>query len=87
MTDEYATFILNNGETYLFAKNKEQHIECVKPTWNEDYKTAAALKQGIIPTGTVLKVEGWIENLYGRYIEVIYNGTLYYVNASNFNYV
>lgn len=87
MKDEYATFILNDKQTYLFTKNKNQYIESVRDIFNEDYKTSITQKQDLIPSGTILKVEGWIENLYGRYLEVIYNNTLYYVDASNFNYI
>ena len=49
---------------------------------DEDWKTAIAQNKEIIPKNTELEVTGVIYNCYGRWLEVIYNNSLYYIDPS-----
>lgn len=90
---------LHDGKDYIFDFNsynnwitfkKSRRIWKVKATKDisdEDWKTALAQNKPSIPTGTELQVVGVLENLYGRYIEAYYQGSLYYINPRDVDYV
>ena len=54
---------------------------------DEDWKTAMAQNKEIIPKNTELEVIDVIDNCYGRWLEVIYNNSLYYIDPSKVEYI
>ena len=62
---------------------KVRTIESVK---DEDWKTAITQNKKIIPSNTELKVLNVINNFYGRWLEVIYDNSLYYINPLKVEY-
>ena len=54
---------------------------------DEDWKTAIAKHKETIPANTELEVLGVLENFYGRWLEVIYNNSHYYIDSSNVEYL
>lgn len=53
---------------------------------NEDWKTQLAKGYGNIPKGARVQFEGTIQNFYGEFASVRYNGIHYYVKQSNLEY-
>ena len=49
---------------------------------DEDWKTQAAQGYSNIPKGAEVQYLGMMNNLYGHYAEVRYNGRHYYVNPN-----
>lgn len=47
---------------------------------DEDWKTAAAQKKEPIPAGAKVKITGTLQNMYGDFVKVEYNGTRYTVD-------
>ena len=54
-----------------------------RTVWNEDYKTAIAKKQGVIPKNEEVKIIEKFRNLYGVYYLVEYQNESYYINVSD----
>lgn len=46
---------------------------------DEDWKTATAQKKPTIPAGAVVKITGTLQNMYGDFVKVEYNGVKYTV--------
>lgn len=46
---------------------------------DEDWKTAIAQKKPTIPAGAVVKITGTLQNMYGDFVKVEYNGVKYTV--------
>lgn len=46
---------------------------------DEDWKTAIAQKKPTIPAGAVVKITGTLQNMYGDFVKVEYNGAKYTV--------
>lgn len=46
---------------------------------DEDWKTALALHKGDVPKGAEVYIQKMIQNLYGCYLVVKYNNSVYYV--------
>lgn len=68
--------------TYLKFK-----VRTVKDCINEDWKTAIAHNQKRIPAGTELEVKDILWNLYGKFIEVDYDGERYSIDPKNVEYI
>ena len=62
-------------------------IKTLMSIQDEDWKTAIAQKKETIPKNTELEVTGVIDNCYGRWLEVIYNNSLYYIDPSKVEYI
>ena len=62
-------------------------IKTLMSIQDEDWKTAIAQKKETIPKNTELEVTGVIYNCYGRWLEVIYNNSLYYIDPSKVEYI
>ena len=62
-------------------------IKTLMSIQDEDWKTAIAQKKETIPKNTELEVTGVIYNCYGRWSEVIYNNSLYYIDPSKVEYI
>lgn len=54
---------------------------------NEDWKTAIAHHQPRIPEGTELEVKDILQNFYGKFIEVDYQGDRYSLDPKNVEYI
>ena len=54
---------------------------------DEDWKTAIAHHKETIPANTELEVLNVLNNFYGRWLEVIYNNSHYYIDPSNVEYL
>ena len=62
-------------------------IKTLMSIQDEDWKTAIAQNKEAIPKNTELEVTGVIDNCYGRWLEVIYNNSLYYIDPSKVEYI
>lgn len=62
-------------------------VRTIESVEDEDWKTAILQDKKIIPANTELKVLNVINNFYGRWLEVIYNNSLYYINPLKVEYV
>lgn len=51
---------------------------------DEDWKTFIAQKKPYINKGDRVKFKGFLNNFYGKFMEVYFNDMLYYVNESDF---
>lgn len=51
---------------------------------DEDWKTFIAQKKACINKGDKVRFKGFLNNYYGRFMEVEFNGSLFYVNESDF---
>lgn len=54
-----------------------------KEVQDEDWKTAVTQRKKPIPAGATVEVEGIIQNMYGTYVEVIYNNTRYSIQPAD----
>ena len=57
-------------------------VRTVVDVYDEDWKTAIAQHKEIIPANTELEVLNVLTNFYGRWLEVIYNNSHYYIDPS-----
>ncbi len=62
-------------------------VRTIESVEDEDWKTAILQHKKIIPANTELKVLDVINNFYGKWLEVIYNNSLYYINPLKVEYV
>ena len=77
---------LSNGETYCFYPTLRFKVRTVESVQDEDWKTAVAQDKEEIPANTELEVLDVLINFYGRWLKVIYNGSLYYIDPSKVEY-
>ena len=82
---DFETFKFSDFNNYVVCKGAI--VRTVKPTPDEDWKTALAHHIQPIPEGELLVVAGWLFNFYGRFIEISYNRNLYYVDPLNLEYI
>lgn len=76
-----------NG-SYRFVVNDTKHpaycgnysFILVDDSIDENWKTHMAKNKKIIPKGTCFKEFGVIQNLYGTYLNVVYEGCRYNIN-------
>ena len=77
--------------SYDFITNKASRlkfkIRTVVSVQDEDWKTAIAQNKESIPPNTELEVIDVFTNYYGRWLEVKYNNSLYYINPLKVEYV
>ena len=90
---------LADGETYCFYPSTNYDprslktvelgfkVRTVTSVQDEDWKTAIAQHKERIPANTELEVLNVINNCYGRWLEVIYNKSLYTIDPSQVEYV
>lgn len=90
---------LSDGEKYCFYPSKTYSsknlntstlrfkVRAVESVQDEDWKTAIAQNKKEIPANTELEVLDVLTNCYGRWLEVIYNHSLYYIDPSKVEYV
>ena len=90
---------LSNGEEYCFYPSKTYNpancqtstlrfkVRTVESVQDEDWKTAISQNKKEIPANTELEVLDVLTNCYGRWLEVIYNHSLYYIDPSKVEYV
>mgnify|MGYP000966485414 CR=1 FL=1 len=52
---------------------------------DEDWKTAAAQKKPTIPAGAEVKITGTLQNMYGDFVKVEYNGVKYTIAPQKLN--
>lgn len=90
---------LSNGEKYCFYPSKTYNpancqtstlrfkVRTVESIQDEDWKTAISQNKKEIPANTELEVLDVLTNCYGRWLEVIYNHSLYYIDPSKVEYV
>lgn len=57
-------------------------VRTVVDVYDEDWKTAIAQHKEIIPANTELEVLNVLTNFYGRWLEVVYNNSHYYIDPS-----
>lgn len=62
-------------------------VRTVMNLQDEDWKTAIAQNKETIPENTELEVTDVIDNCCGRWLEVIYNNSLYYIDPSKVEYI
>ena len=62
-------------------------VRTVESVQDEDWKTAIAQDKEEIPASTELEVLDVLTNFYGRWLKVIYNGSLYYIDPHKVEYV
>ena len=98
MTEEYIVR-LSDGKDYCFypvpyydTKSLKTvvlrfKVRTVVSVQDEDWKTAIAQHKESIPANTELEVLGVYNNYYGRWLEVRYNNSHYYINPSKVEYV
>lgn len=90
---------LSDGKEYCFYPSKTYNpanlktstlrfkVRTVESVQDEDWKTAIAQHKEEIPANTELEVIDVLTNCYGRWLEVIYNHSLYYIDPSKVEYV
>ena len=90
---------LSDGETYCFYPSTNYDprslktvelgfkVRTVTSVQDEDWKTAIAQHKERIPANTELEVLNVINNYYGRWLEVMYNKSLYIIDPSQVEYV
>lgn len=90
---------LSDGKRYCFYPTKTYNpancqtstlrfkVRTVESVQDEDWKTAIAQHKEEIPANTELEVIDVLTNCYGRWLEVIYNHSLYYIDPSKVEYV
>lgn len=90
---------LSDGEKYCFYPSKTYSpknlntstprfkVKTVESIQDEDWKTAIAQNKKEIPANTELEVLDVLTNCYGRWLEVVYNHSLYYIDPSKVEYV
>lgn len=90
---------LSDGEKYCFYPSKTYSpknlntltprfkVRTVESVQDEDLKTAIAQNKKEIPANTELEVLDVLTNCYGRWLEVVYNHSLYYIDPSKVEYV
>ena len=61
-------------------------IKTIESVQNEDFKTSIVQHKEVIPANTELEVIDVITNCYGRYLEVLYNNSIYYIDPSKVEY-
>ena len=61
-------------------------VKTIESVQNEDFKSSIVHHKEIIPANTELEVTDVITNLFGRYLEVLYNNSLYYIDPSKVEY-
>ena len=62
-------------------------VRTVESVEDEDWKTAIAQNKEEIPANTELEVLDVLTNFYGRWLEVIYNNSHYYIDPLKVEYV
>ena len=89
---------LSDGETYYFYPSTNYDprslktvelgfkVRTITSVQDEDWKTAIAQHKEKIPANTELEVLDVITNYYGRWLEVIYNNSLYSIDPSKVEY-
>lgn len=90
---------LSDGKRYCFYPTKTYNpancqtstlqfkVRTVESIQDEDWKTAISQNKKEIPANTELEVLDVLTNCYGRWLEVIYNHSLYYIDPSKVEYV
>lgn len=78
---------LSDGETYCFYPSLRFKVITVESIQDEDWKTAIAQDKEEIPANTELEVLDVLTNFYGRWLKVIYNDSLYYIDPSKVKYI
>ena len=78
---------LSNGKNYLFDTHRNFYVRTIKDAPDEDYKTACVRGGSYIPKGAEVRVVGRLDNFYGWWLQVLYEGHRYSVNPRNFEYV
>ena len=61
-------------------------VRTVVDVYDEDWKTAIAQHKERIPANTELEVLNVINNYYGRWLEVMYNKSIYIIDPSQVEY-
>ena len=90
---------LSDGKRYCFYPTKTYNpkdgttstarfkVKTIESIQDEDWKTAIAQNKKEIPANTELEVLDVLTNCYGRWLEVIYNHSLYNIDPSKVEYV
>ena len=86
-TNDYRFITLADNQEYIFEQNKTYKLKATKDICDEDWKTAIAHGNPIIPRGTVVELDKIISNLYGLYFVIRYNGYLFYTYPHDFEYI
>lgn len=81
----YDKFKLNDDNEYHIAIGDIVKTICKAP--DEDWKTQLARGYKDIPKDTELKIVGFTNNLYGNFIDVLYEGNRYSINPSKLELV
>ena len=89
---------LADGETYCFYPSTNYDprslktvelgfkVRTITSVQDEDWKTAIAQHKERIPENTELEVLNVINNYYGRWLEVMYNKSIYIIDPSQVEY-
>ena len=89
---------LSDGETYCFYPSTNYDprtlktvelgfkVRTITSVQDEDWKTAIAQHKERIPANTELEVLNVINNYYGRWLEVMYNKSIYIIDPSQVEY-
>ena len=85
---------LSDGKVYCFYPFTTRDelrlrfkVRAVENIQDEDLKTAMTQDKEAIPENTELEVADVIDNCYGRWLEVIYNNSHYYIDPSKVEYI
>ena len=78
---------LSNGENYLFDTRRNFYVRALEDAPDEDWKTATVHGISYIPKGEEVKVVARLDNFYGRWLQVLYDGCEYSVDPRYFEYV
>lgn len=75
---------LSDGEYWL---RKGCIVETIKETYEQDFKTAIAKGIKPIPKGEKVTVYSVMQNFYGKYLRVFYNGRIYSIDPKDVIYI
>lgn len=82
---EIKAFMLADGKDYVLQKGSV--VKTKKSLCNEDWKAQRARGYGNIPKDTEVVVKGFVQNFYGEFLQVFYNGNIYSIDPRDVFYV
>lgn len=87
--DLYSGFYeFNNGRHFLYHTKHyacvgEPKAKTIKDTVSEDYKS----RSPVIPKGSTVTIKSILNNFYGEFLSVSYDGNNYYVKSTDLEYL
>ena len=62
---------------------EHRKLVALRSFMNEDWKTQASRGYGCVPKGAIVDYVKMVQNLYGTYVLIEYNGNRYYTYPNN----